>query len=55
MPEVNIRILTPEQGDARYASKDAVEGVVASIVVLGVIDHDETPPSPGVWLRRPAP
>jgi hypothetical protein len=27
----------------------------SQIIVLGVLDHDETPPAPGVYLRRPAP
>lgn len=27
----------------------------SDVVVLGVLDFDETPPSAGVWLRRPAP
>lgn len=27
----------------------------ADIIVLAVLDHDEAPPAPGVYLRRPAP
>lgn len=37
--------------------QSALDGKAATsqIVVLGVLDFDETPPAPGVYLRRPAP
>lgn len=37
------------------AVDDKADDALASIVVLGVLNHDQTPPSAGVWLRRPAP
>lgn len=37
-------------GDALGGKADA-----SDIIILGVLDHDETPPSPGVWLVRPEP
>lgn len=39
--------------DAAAAQADATQAL-AGMVVDGVIDHDETPPSPGIYLRRPA-
>lgn len=47
---------THEQSDVTgLGAALAAKANVGDLVVLGVIDHDETPPSSGVWLRRPAP
>ncbi|QNJ55527.1 hypothetical protein SEA_PHINKY_35 [Microbacterium phage Phinky] len=37
------------------AAQTTADEALAGLVVKGVLDHDETAPSDGVWLRRPAP
>lgn len=53
-------IATQAQADATLALANAAAAqadatqALAGMVVDGVIDYDETPPSPGIYLRRPA-